>query len=88
MAGELKGKKAREPGRKAVKGAELTCGDQCTASRWNRPHQWLNVEIVVTRQLNGGGPVVMPLSPLSSFKTFILGHPRQFTLLPKSSALG
>lgn len=88
MAGELKGKKAGEPGRKAVKGAELTCGDQCTASRWNRPHQWLNVEIVVTRQLNGGGPVVMPLSPLSSFKTFILGHPRQFTLLPKSSALG
>lgn len=29
-----------------------------------------------------GGPVVMLLSPLSSFKTFSLGHPRQFTYCP------
>lgn len=37
---ELKGKKAREPGRNAVKGGELTCGDQCTGSRWKRQHKW------------------------------------------------
>lgn len=37
---ELKGKKAREPGRNAGKGGELTCGDQCTGSRWKQQHKW------------------------------------------------
>lgn len=48
----------------------------------------LDVEIVVTRQLGGSVPVVIPLSPLSSFRAFVLCHPHHFTLLPKPSALG
>ena len=48
----------------------------------------LNVETVVTRQLSGSVPVVIPLSAFSSFRPFILGHPHRFTLQPKPSALG